>query len=405
MTEPLLSRREWTIWIALLVVVSALLILTRFASDDPDSALYAAIAAHSAQGPASHWIVPQWWALWPDSGEHELFREHPAGVFLIPAALGRLGLPAAQTSYIVGIAAGLGSLLFAAVLIQRLTSRADARAALVLLPFMPLAFIFRIRANHEYPMLVCMLAMLVGLDSVRRRWTWGSVALVAIALTAALLVKGVFVVLLFLAAGWWIVLNPAGARGSIVAPIAACAIAIVVMAGVAVAYDAEYLRVTGEHFWLPYWQRQLGPLTLATPLDQASTLVGHLGFYALRLLWHPAPWSFALLAACWRIRGRAAAWWRRSRLSERRGLLFVLGYALLAVGLLSPASRFAERYAFSATYLIGAAGAVVAVHIWPWLRAKCEALDARVVAFPAIVWAVLILLRLVFGPFLPRIGA
>ena len=91
--------------------------------------------------------------------------------------------------------------------------------------------------------------------------------------------------------------------------------------------------------------------------------------------------------------------------TNRRGLLFALGFTLLAVGLLSPASRFAERYAFSATYLMGAAGAVVAVHIWPWLRRRYSALDARVPAFPAVVWAALILLRLALGPFLPRIGA
>lgn len=405
MAEPLLSRRERTIWIALFAIVAALLILTRFSSDDPDSALYAAISAHSAQGPVARWIAPQWWALWPGSGEDELFREHPAGVFLIPAALGRIGLPAAQTSYVVGVAAGLGSLLLSAVLIQRITSRVDARASLVLLQFMPLAFIFRIRANHEYPMLFCLLAMLVGLDNVRRRWTFPSVLLVAVALTAALLIKGVFVVLLFLAAACWIVLNPTNARGSIGGPIAACAIAIAAMAGIAWAYDAAYLRVTGETFWLPYWRRQLGPLTIATPVDQASTLIGHLGFYALRLLWHPAPWSFALLAAWWRARGRVGSWWRGAAEPSRRGLLFALGYALLAIALLSPASRFAERYAFSATYLIGAAGAVVAVHIWPWLRDRLTSLDARVPAFPAIVWAALILLRLAFGPFLPRIGA
>ena len=37
---------------------------------------------------------------------------------------------------------------------------------------MPLAFIFRIRDNHEYPMLVCLLAALAGLDGVSRSWAW-----------------------------------------------------------------------------------------------------------------------------------------------------------------------------------------------------------------------------------------
>jgi 4-amino-4-deoxy-L-arabinose transferase-like glycosyltransferase len=33
----------------------------------------------------------------------------------------------------------------------------------VLLQLMPVAFIFRIRANHEYPILVCLLLSLLGL--------------------------------------------------------------------------------------------------------------------------------------------------------------------------------------------------------------------------------------------------
>ncbi len=51
-----------------------------------------------------------------------------------------------------------------------MTTRDDARAALVLLQFMPVAFLFRIRANHEYLMLVGLLVTLVGVEKVRRSW-------------------------------------------------------------------------------------------------------------------------------------------------------------------------------------------------------------------------------------------
>ena len=91
------------------------------------------------------------------------FREHPAGAFLLPAAMNRIGLPAVQGAYVVGVAAGLASLLMMASLIRTFASRDDARAALVLLQLMPVAFIFRIRANHEYPMLVCLLITIAGL--------------------------------------------------------------------------------------------------------------------------------------------------------------------------------------------------------------------------------------------------
>ena len=72
---------------------------------------------------------------------------------------------------------------------------------------MPVAFIFRIRANHEYPMLVCLLVALVGVDGVRRSWALGSVVAFA-GLTAALLVKGVFVVMVADRRGLWTLINP-----------------------------------------------------------------------------------------------------------------------------------------------------------------------------------------------------
>ena len=78
--------------------------------------------------------------------------------------------PAVQAAYVVGIGAGLACLL-----LHRRTGRAgqlarDGRLALVLLQLMPVAFIFRIRANHEYPMLLCLLVLLLGYDGVRRSW-------------------------------------------------------------------------------------------------------------------------------------------------------------------------------------------------------------------------------------------
>jgi hypothetical protein len=167
-------------------------------------------------------------------------------------------------------------------------------------------------------------------------------------------------------------------------------------------YDAEYLRVTGETFWGPYWRRQLGPVTIATPLDNASTLAGHVAFYLSRLLWFPAPWSLVLVAAIWRQPGAKRTWTTLAP-TARRGVTFALAFAALAVLLLSPSSRFAERYAFSAAYMIGAAGAVVAYRTWPSVTRLLNTLDARVPALPASVWLALMLLRLALGPWLPRI--
>ena len=398
--RPLLTVPEAAIWTGSFLVVSALLVVTRFASVDPDSALYASLSERLSGLPASHWIAPEWWGYWNGQG---LFIEHPAGIFLLPTALSRLGIPAVQASYIVGIAAGLAVLLLLGLLVRQLASSADARASLVLLQLMPVAFLFRIRANHEYPMLLCLLMALIGLDRVRRSsWWW--TGLVIAGFVGGLLVKGAFVVLILLGGALWIALNPSRSRASVGRPFAAYIGGLAAMGVAALAYDAAYAHATGHTFWGPYWHRQLQPVTISTPVAGASALASHALFYASRLVWHPAPWSLALIVAGWRRRRHLRSWWSTLPASTARGLAFALGFAVVAIGLLSPSSRFAERYAFSAVYMIATAGAVVAYRTWGGATNLLNRLEQAVPAFPALVWLALMLLRLALGPFLPRIS-
>ena len=399
MFRRVVSAREGAAWAAAFLIIAALLVTTRFTSDDPDSALYASISARLSQEPIGRWLAPEWWGFWPEASMSGLFREHPAGIFLLPAAIARVGIPGEQAAYIVGIAAGLLAVIFAGVLVGRLVDKGTGRAALILLQLMPVAFIFRIRANHEYPMLVCLLALLLALDGVRRSPWW--ILGVGAALSIALVVKGVFVILILTGAVLWIAIDPLNGRARARQAIALCT-GLVMMAAVAYVYDAIYVDVTGERFWQGYWARQLGPLRIATPLEGAASLVANALFYLSRLIWLPAPWSLALLAVVWAYR-RTLVRWTIEPVTARRGLLFALLFAAASVVVLSPSSRFAERYAFSATYVVAAAGIVVAWRHWPQLRSIVERLDSRVPALPVIVWTALMLLRLVLGPLLPRL--
>jgi hypothetical protein len=252
-------------------------------------------------------------------------------------------------------------------------------------------------------MLVCLLLTVVGLEGVQRSWRWA--ALVAAALSAALLIKGVFVVIVLAGAGLWVLVDPMGSRASWARPIGAVAASVIVMAGVAWGYDQWYASVAGETFWWPYWERQMAPLTVATPLENAADLVRHIAFYVSRLLWHPAPWSLALVVGAWRMarRGTARDRWSAIPPRLRRGLVFGLGFAALSVLILSPASRFAERYTFSAAFAVGTCGAVYAYRAFGGLARLLDRIDASVPAFPALLWIGLMLMRLVLGPVLPRI--
>jgi 4-amino-4-deoxy-L-arabinose transferase-like glycosyltransferase len=401
----LLGPRERGIWLAGFVLVAIMIAATGFTSRDADSIRYATLSARLSELPVSRWVAPEWWGL--TTTDHTgYFVEHPAGLFFIPAALGRLGIPAEQAPYIFGVAAGLAALLLTGHLIARLSSREEARAALVVLQFMPMAFVFRIRDNHEYPMLVCLLLVVLGLEQAGKRgsreagkqelasWLprFPASLLVIGGLVGAVLVKGVFVAVVLIAAAAWVLVNPLG--GSRWRQIALCAAGLAATAVAAVVYDVWYARETGGPFWSAYLQRQLGPMHVASPLGQAGTFVQHVGFYLSRAAYHPAPWSLILLWAAVRRKLPPALDDR-----ERRGFWFVLVFTASSMLLLSLASRVAERYTFSGNFLIGAAGAVVAYRYLPALRRWLTALDARVPALPAVVWTGLIVVRLAVGAF------
>jgi hypothetical protein len=251
-------------------------------------------------------------------------------------------------------------------------------------------------------MLVCLLVALIGIEAVRRSWRW--VWVTPVALCAAVLVKAAFVAVPLLAIGWWALINPWRTPGGLGRPIAAGALSVLAVVTMSLTYDALYLRVTGEGFWAGYWARQFAPFAIGVqPADQPGML-HHLGFYTVRALWHPAPWSLALVVAAWRARRGFVDAWRTMPETPRLSLLFVLLFTASTVLLLLPAARFAERYIFSANYAIAAAGIVIALRQWPRLRDTLTRLDTRVPALPAVCWTVLMLLRLLAGPLLPRIS-
>ena len=133
-------------WLLVLLGVGVLLPLIGFEARDPDSSLYAAMAADLSTRPVSQWLTPEWRGQWGNEG---LFREHPVGIFLPSAALASLGYPAAQAAYLVNAVYQVLTL----VLLQRLAAfyvpGAVARSLAWIIQLLPIAFAYRIRANHE----------------------------------------------------------------------------------------------------------------------------------------------------------------------------------------------------------------------------------------------------------------
>jgi 4-amino-4-deoxy-L-arabinose transferase-like glycosyltransferase len=390
------GRWEPAAWLGALLVVWTILAATAFTSRDPDSAFYAVMSARLANGPAARVIAPEWGGLWNGTG---LWQEHPVGIYLVPIALAKSGYPAGQAAYAAGIAISLACLLLLARL-ARAAEPSAGRSALVLLQLVPAAFVFRVRANQEYPMLLCLLLALVALDGVRRSWWWSLLA--AVAIVAALLVKGVFVVIVLLGAGLWVLVNPLRVAGSMLRPVAAIAAALAAAVAVAIAYDQLYESAAGTTFWAGYWRRQLGPVADAAPGAGALALVYHAFFYLAHLAWLSAPWGAALVAltAGWFVKARDA--WRAQPERLRYAAVFALLFAAAAIVMLSPSGRFAERYLFSPIFVTASIGVAVACRRWPAIPVAVAQIERRVPYLPVLVWLVLIVGRLGLGPLLPR---
>lgn len=375
------QRRAALSWLLVLAAGWAALGALHYGARDADSRLYAQISARMATAAPAGWIAPDFPPGWYMSG---LFREHPVGLFLPAAALAAFGYPAEQAAYAMN---GVYQVL-TIVLLQRLAatlaSGVEARALGWLIQLLPIAFTYRIRANHEAAVLLCLLAAVYGSERARReaRWT----PLVVVGLTGLLLVKGLLAAFGPLLCGLWLLTR----RLSSEPPAAsdrrawlAVGIAVAAMAVTAALYEWLYRLATGESFWSFYAARQLGVAAAAgAAASPGAAWVKNALWYLGRVLWFSFPWSVVLLLAFWRSWRSASA---PSPGPTRAGLLFSTAVVALYVGLFSLSDRRADRYVFPAYYAVGAAGAMAALRLLPSFRRLAARLDRP--WLPAVVWA------------------
>jgi Dolichyl-phosphate-mannose-protein mannosyltransferase len=378
------------VWLCVVAAAAALLVAVDFRSGDPDSALYARLSAAIAPTPVGRWIAPEWAGAWNLQGP---FREHPVGILLLPAAAIRLGVPSAQAPYIVNMLYQVAVILLIPLVACVVVARSEARALAWVLQLLPIAFVFRIRANQEHPVLMAFVAMLYATHRARTHPAWG--LLVALAFCFFLLVKGAFAMFALVAAALWLLLMPTPPGGSDRWAWVGLVLALVVAAMLVVGYEAFYVRTTGDSFLTFYRARRLGDsMSLTEPGVLRHSLV-NVWFYVLRVLWFAAPWSLFALAAAW-------TWLRvkRSGVSSahlgdttERALAWALLVTAVYIVVLSPALVRAERFIFPAYFVIGAAGAVTAMRYFDGFR-RFALRSESWYWFPPAVWFVTFLLSL-----------
>jgi Dolichyl-phosphate-mannose-protein mannosyltransferase len=353
------------LWIGVVAVAAALLIAIDFQSSDADSALYARLSGAIAPTPIARWIAPEWGGAWNLEGP---FREHPVGILLLPAAAIRLGIPPEQAAYVVNTVYQVAVILLIPLVVRVVVARHEARALAWVVQLLPIAFVFRIRANQEHPVLMAFVAMLYATERARTQAAWVLLAIAAFCFF--LLVKGAFAMFALVAAALWLLLIPTPPGGSDRWAWTGLALTLLVAALLVAGYEAFYVRTTGESFLSFYRARRLGDsMSLTQPGVIRHSLV-NVWFYLLRVLWFAAPWSLCVLAVVWT--------WLRLKTSSATSIRFgdttarALQWALLVTAVyiivLSPALVRAERFIFPAYFIIGAAGAVTAMRYFDGFR-------------------------------------
>jgi 4-amino-4-deoxy-L-arabinose transferase-like glycosyltransferase len=396
-TPPRSLWPEVGAWLTALVAASLLLTWLHLRTRDPDSRLHVEIAQRLAHEPVTRWIAPEWWGLWRSQG---LFREHPAGIFWLPAALTRLGYPGGEAAYLANALYQALTLVVLARLAAAVVTPLEARALTWLLQLIPIAFAYRIRANHEQLVLLCLLAALLGTERSLARARWAGLAAAACACLA--LVKGVFVIFGPLACGLWLLLrgetvdSRQRARAWLGLLVALGAIGLT-----AVFYEWGYRSVTGQPFLAVYLGRQLGVAAQAHSDDWLAQKGLNLFWYLGRVLFFPLPFSVVALVVAWKKRSDLA---RLARLgagslvgTDGRALAFALLLSGVYVAAFSLSDRKADRYIFPVYFLVAAVGAVACLRASPRLHALAERIDRLGAWVTPAVWLVAFALHPVAG--------
>jgi len=383
-------------WAAALLTAGLAFAWLGYGSRVADSRLYAQIAARMPTEPFARWIAPEWPAGWFLTGP---FVEHPVGIFLVPALLGRLGYSALQAAYLANAAYQILSILLIRRLVQVFAPGLAARSVVWAVQLIPIAFTYRARANHEPALLLLLLCALYAADRSRVRARWG-VALAG-ALVCLVLVKGLVGLLGFpICALWlWARGGEGTSRRGVAGAWACLGAGIGAVWLAAEGYQALYEGATGQSFFTLYLGRQVAPAMATQSEALAAQKAYNLVWYGGRLLWFPFPWSLAVVLGCWAwIRSKLA----RETISEDararyRGLLFAVAAALLYAVLFSLSDRRADRYIYPAYFALCAAGSVAAVREWRAFGRIAERVDRWPSWAPAVLWLALLALHVAAG--------
>jgi 4-amino-4-deoxy-L-arabinose transferase-like glycosyltransferase len=367
-----------------LIVLCLIVIVFPYEYRDSDSLCYSVISQRLASEPFSTWCAPQWWG---HEGNQGLFREHPPGIFWLPALLARLGIKPNAAALCANFLYLLLSLYFIFKLAGRWGNSLFGWGAVFGVVLTPVFLQYLIRANQEHPLNLAILAGVYGLARLQdsRRGGWLFVA----ALVLAVMVKGVSVLLLSMLAGlFWLL--AARNKKTFVWIIAGH----LVVVAVAVLFELWYRSVAHQSFWQSYYS-----------IQSARSLAGgfnilrkgyNIAWYFARVLVFAAPWFYFLIYE-WIMSKK-----RKLGLFREPFMRFLLVGSLAVILFFSLSDRKADRYIFPAYILLALAGLLVFLKARPKVIDYIRAREHRLPAVLSVMLTVLTLVRIFFHSHLYR---
>ena len=346
---------------------------------DSDSSAYSSIAQKLAYKPVITWSAPDWWGHGYNYG---LFREHPPGVLWITAFFIRIGVPESSAAFCANFLYIFLTLYFIYLLTSYFGGPLLGWGAVFAYAFTPIFLQYLIRANHEHPLNLAVIAGIYGL--VRSEESWKYKAIFIASLIFAFFVKGIFAfILTILALAYWIVFLRN--RRTLLFIVLANLFSL----GVMFLFELWYRQITdGIGFWVNYINLQFGRAvaTAFNPLRKVYNLIWYLG----RAIWFPAPWIFFIFYGVYK--------WNKEKISLLKDKLFQISVisAACIIFWFSLFDRKADRYIFPAYSFLVLAGVWVLLRLKPKLMGFLEKRENLLPVYLSVVLIIFTLLRILF---------
>lgn len=341
---------HWLVFLAFMLNAAAIVTM-KYVPGDGDSRFYIFVARQIADSPLLLKISPQWNGHQGIPKGH-FIQDHLVGLPFTASLGATIGIDPGHTLMLINLGFLIGSSIFLYQLLRIFSCRRHSWAILCVMIFFPIAFLYRVRANHEPAVLFfSMMALWATALGVR------SNILYLIGIPAALFglcfVKGfmaAFLIPLSMSALCFLLWQKQALnwRVIVVSWCGSILFALLISGMFCYFYEVWYRLATGKDFFSTYWQLQIVSRSLGSdsgltfPLDKIRNVI----FYTGCLLWYTFPWSVFFIVNITKSRSIRT-------LSTLQSLLLLTGMAWIATACIS--NRITMRYIFPSYFLCGAA--------------------------------------------------